>query len=141
LDNFEQKQSYSETDVTGQERKLLNLISELDQFSRQKQFFSGLNIFEAAGLQRQEIRHSNFLAFLLRPQEKHGLRDTFLKRLIQKALDNLSVKPPLSPLTFALADFSDAVVFREWRDIDLGQRFLGSNHIRPPRRVCKTMCG
>ena len=23
----------------------------------------------------------------------------------------------------------------------LGQRFLGSNHIRPPRRVCKTMCG
>jgi hypothetical protein len=23
----------------------------------------------------------------------------------------------------------------------LGQRFLGSNHIRQPRRVCKTMCG
>jgi hypothetical protein len=26
----------------------------------------------------------------------------------------------------------------EWR---LGQRFLGSNHIRQPRRVCRTMCG
>src|ERR1700682_4401502 len=25
----------------------------------------------------------------------------------------------------------------EW----LGQRFLGSNHIRQPRRVCKTKCG
>ncbi len=24
---------------------------------------------------------------------------------------------------------------------DLGQRFLGSNHIRQPRRVCRTMCG
>ena len=23
----------------------------------------------------------------------------------------------------------------------LGQRFLGSNHIRQPRRVCKTRCG
>jgi hypothetical protein len=23
----------------------------------------------------------------------------------------------------------------------LGQRFLGSNHIRQPRRVCRTMCG
>jgi hypothetical protein len=23
----------------------------------------------------------------------------------------------------------------------LGQRFLGSNHIRRPRRVCRTMCG
>ena len=24
---------------------------------------------------------------------------------------------------------------------DLGQRFLGSNHIRQPRRVCRTRCG
>jgi predicted MFS family arabinose efflux permease len=23
----------------------------------------------------------------------------------------------------------------------LGQRFLGSNHIRPPRRACRTKCG
>ena len=23
----------------------------------------------------------------------------------------------------------------------LGQRFLGSNHIRRPQRVCRTMCG
>ena len=25
--------------------------------------------------------------------------------------------------------------------LKLGQRFLGSNHIRQPRRVCRTMCG
>ena len=25
--------------------------------------------------------------------------------------------------------------------IVLGQRFLGSNHIRPPQRACRTMCG
>src|SRR5262249_33966348 len=24
---------------------------------------------------------------------------------------------------------------------NLGERFLGSNHIRPPRRACRTMCG
>ena len=24
---------------------------------------------------------------------------------------------------------------------ELGQRFLGSNHIRRPRQVCRTMCG
>ena len=24
---------------------------------------------------------------------------------------------------------------------ELGQRFLGSNHIRRPRRVCRTKCG
>ena len=25
--------------------------------------------------------------------------------------------------------------------MELGQRFLGSNHIRQPRRACTTMCG
>jgi PD-(D/E)XK nuclease superfamily len=49
----------------------------------------------------------------------HGLDDAFLKRLLRKAIDNLSVAPPIGPLTLALADFSDARVYREWRDIDL----------------------
>ena len=26
-------------------------------------------------------------------------------------------------------------------EVALGQRFLGSNHIRQPRRVCRTKCG
>ena len=101
------------------EQKLLNLIADLERFSQEKRFPSGLNIFEAAGLGRQEIRHSNFLAFLLRPQEAHGLGDAFLKRLLQKALENLAVEPPISLLSVTLADFSDALVFREWRNIDL----------------------
>ena len=90
------------------ERKLLNLITDLDRLSKEKYFSSGINIFEAAGLYRQEIRHSNVLAFLLRPQEKHGLGDAFLKRMIQKVLDNSSGETPISALTVALSDFSDA---------------------------------
>jgi hypothetical protein len=102
------------------EQKLLNLITDLDRFSQEKRFPSRLNIFEAAGMHRQEIRHSNFLAFLLRPQESHGLGDAFLKRLLHKALDNASIDPlPIRPLAVALGDFSDALVRREWRNIDL----------------------
>jgi hypothetical protein len=101
------------------EQKFLNLIAALDRFSQERRFPSGLNVFEAAGLVRQEIKHSNFLAFLLRPQEAHGLNDAFLRRVVQKGIDNLSGDPPLSPLTVALADFSDALVRREWRNIDL----------------------
>ena len=101
------------------EGKLLELVRDLDQFSQQNYFATGLNIFETAGLIRQEIRHSNVLAFLLRPTENHGLGDSFLKGIISKALDNLSGKPPISALNLALADFSDALVFREWRNIDL----------------------
>jgi hypothetical protein len=111
------------------ESKLLDLIADLDQFYRERRFTSRLNIFEAAGMQRQEIRHSNFLAFLLRPQESHGLGDAFLKRLIQKALNNSSVTPPpISALTLALADLSDALISREWRNID------GKGDVFPLRR-------
>jgi hypothetical protein len=100
------------------EQKLLSLVNDLDKLSRDRRLASGFNIFEAAGLYRHEIRHSNFLAFLLDPQQPHGLGDAFLKRLIHKAIDNSS-KPPISPLTLALADFSDSLVSREWRGIDL----------------------
>jgi hypothetical protein len=105
--------------VSGQEQRLLALIEDLDAFSQRFKSTSKLNIFEAVGLRRQEIKHSNFLAFLLRPLEQHGLGDAFLRRLISKVIDNLQVAAPISPLTLALASFEDAIVTREWRGIDL----------------------
>jgi PD-(D/E)XK nuclease superfamily len=103
-----------------EEQKLLELIKDLEQFSREVRFPSGLNIFEAAGMHLQEIRHSNFLAFLLRPQEPHGLGAEFLRRLALKAIDASSIDPPpIKPITVALADFSDVLVSREHRNIDL----------------------
>jgi PD-(D/E)XK nuclease superfamily len=103
-----------------QENKLPKLLEdpEFEAFSQQRRAY-GLNIFEAAGMHRQEIRHSNFLAVLLNPQESHGLGDAFLKRLLHKVIDNSSEPPPVSALTIALADFSDVLVSREWRNIDL----------------------
>jgi hypothetical protein len=101
------------------EQKLLNLITDLDRFRQEKWFTQDVNIFEAAGLTRQEIRHSTFLAFLLNPQQRHGLKDGFLKRVIQKTIDKQAGDPPISPLKIALGDFSDALISREWRNIDL----------------------
>jgi hypothetical protein len=94
----------------GSEQKLLDLINDLDHFRQNKWFSPELNIFKALGLYRQEIRHSNFLAFLLSPQQNHALKDGFLKRLIQKASDKFAGDPPITPLKIALADFSDATV-------------------------------
>jgi hypothetical protein len=87
---------------------LEHLESLLDQF----------NIFEAVGMVRQEIRHSNFLAFLLNPTASHRLGDiflkTFLKRLLVEA-DNAAV----SPIEIDIADLTDTEVRREWRNIDI----------------------
>lgn len=108
----------AETTPNVQEQKLLALLDTLVVFSREGRFPSGLNIFEAAGLERQEIRHSNFLAFLLRPRESHGLGDSFLKALLKRTLANVE-SSPIRPLNLALADFSDTLVSREWRNIDV----------------------
>jgi hypothetical protein len=92
------------------EQKLLELMKDLEQFSRQIRFPSGLNIFEAAGMHRQEIRHSNFLAFLLRPQETHGLGAEFLRRLVLKAIDESSLDPPpVKPISVRYACKSDRI--------------------------------
>src|SRR3954454_8015648 len=57
------------------------------------------NIFEAIGVVRQELRHSDFLAFLLDPRQNHGLGDTFVRRLLQKILiDARGLASSLSPV-------------------------------------------
>jgi hypothetical protein len=53
-------------------RDLEELEALLDQF----------NIFEALGAVRVELRHSDFLSFLLNPHQSHGLGDTLVKRLL-----------------------------------------------------------
>lgn len=76
------------------------------------------NIFEAMGAVRQELRHSDFLGFLLNPSEKHGLDDRLLKRFLIKVLAAAET-PPITPITINLTDFSKALVEREAQHIDI----------------------
>lgn len=41
------------------------------------------NIFKILKLQNYEIRHSNYLAWLLDPKKSHGLNNTFLKKIFE----------------------------------------------------------
>lgn len=79
---------------------------------------SCFNIFEAVGMVRQEIKHSNFLQFLLNPIEKHQLDDLFLKKLLVEVLRNAEVTSS-DNLDIANFCFHDANICREWRYIDL----------------------
>src|SRR5690554_5924609 len=60
-------------------------ISELSKLVRDHRLqilditLSSPNIFEILGVSSYEIRHSNFLAWLLTPNESHQLGDIFLK--------------------------------------------------------------
>ncbi len=76
------------------------------------------NIFEALGAVRQELRHSDFLAFLLNPAEKHGLGDLFLKRFLMQVLSNAE-RPPLSPIAIDTITLNDTLIEREKDHIDI----------------------
>ncbi len=52
-------------------------MNELDELSNR------FNIFVALGITQQEIRHSNFLGWLLDPNETHGFGNAFLIRFLR----------------------------------------------------------
>lgn len=78
------------------------------------------NIFDALNIARVEVRHSNFLAFILDPAESHGQGQLFLKAVL---MDLLKAAPaeqrPLSPIDLDGTDLSGVEVRREWANIDL----------------------
>jgi DNA-directed RNA polymerase subunit F len=78
------------------------------------------NVFEAIGAVRHELRHSDFLAFLLNPRQNHGLGDEFARRLLQKVLISAGDQPlPITPIDLDVWDLNELIVLREWQNIDI----------------------
>ncbi len=89
------------------------------------------NVFEVLGAVSQEIRHSNFLAWLLDPSGNHGLGDYFLKRFLWKttSLGREQGVHTISPIEVDGLELANVSVRREWRNIDIllvndAQRFV-----------------
>jgi len=77
------------------------------------------NTFEALGVERQELRHSSFLAFLLDPHGRHGLGDAFLRAFLRQAAAIKSDAPFPDGPELEGWDYDHVVVECEWRDIDI----------------------
>jgi hypothetical protein len=102
------------TDIEALERFILD-NPELKQLEAR---IAGFNIFEAVGVAKQELRHSDFLSFLLYPSANHGLKDAFLKEFLVQ-ISRSAAEPPMSPLEIDLRNFASASVAREWNSIDI----------------------
>ncbi|MBQ3264910.1 MAG: PD-(D/E)XK nuclease family protein [Ruminococcus sp.] len=81
---------------------------------------SQVNFFDILKITRMEIRHSNMLAWLLDPNENHGLGDRVLKGFLslaarQKQLHDSAYDPSFAAQT----DFYSFTIFREWCYIDI----------------------
>lgn len=76
------------------------------------------NIFKALSIQRKEIRHSNFISYILNPAENHGLKDILLKKFLREIFaDSKAKNRTLFDVDFL--DLSRAEIRREWRNIDI----------------------
>lgn len=81
---------------------------------------SKFNLFEAVGGETGELKHSNFLAYLLSPSRPHGFGTRALEGVLRKILSNVPAdQRPISNLELILGDLDDAVVHRESDNIDL----------------------
>lgn len=102
--------------VAALERFVINNDELLELEERVGRF----NIFDALGVVRQEIRHSNFLAWLLDPAESHGQGQLFLKAILMDLLRETPIENrPLSPIGLDGVDLTGVEVRREWRNIDI----------------------
>ncbi len=78
------------------------------------------NVFEALGAVRSELRHSNFLAYLLDPSQNHGLGDIFLRQFLLRPLAiGSEAGTKIGPIEIGTWDFSDAGVWRERDNVDV----------------------
>jgi hypothetical protein len=106
-----------------EERVIDDRISALlddDGFWEIQKRMSRFNLFEAMGAVHGELRHSNFLAYLLSPSRPHGLGSRPLQLILRQVLDAMPAKSrPLSVLELLVGDLDDAIVHRERDSIDL----------------------
>ena len=101
-------------------RALERFVVENDELAELEAEIGRLNIFDALGIVHAEIRHSNFLAWLLDPAESHGQGQLFLSTALMDILRNAPADArPLSPIDLDGADLRGVQVRREWRHIDL----------------------
>ena len=94
-----------------------NLLDDVD-FDRLDLGLKKPNIFSILKISRNEIRHSNFLSWLLNPKESHGLGDIFLKRFLREVFSSDKFEG-ISQVDVEGLDFTRVDVLREWNNIDI----------------------
>lgn len=99
---------------------LAALVVDNPDLERLEALLEQFNVFEALGVVRQELRHSDFLAFLLDPLQNHGLGDAFLRKLLQKAVVvGQSDTLPVTLIDLDIWSLEGVSGQREWRGIDI----------------------
>ena len=106
------------------EQALTRFLMECSELTELEGLLSRFNIFRVLRAAKHEIRHSNMLAWLLTPDESHGLDNRFFRRwlmqVVHDADDDLKRRLNLpSPIEIDFLDIESVEVARERENIDL----------------------
>lgn len=104
-----------------EKEKLFNFIVNNHTLEILESKIEVFNPFKVLEVENYEIRHSNVLAWLLNPNENHGLGDYFLKKVLSQAvlINEDVLGDEINLMEIHLADFGDSIVRREEQDIDI----------------------
>lgn len=104
-----------------QKQALQNFVLNIDCLEKLSKWKNEVNFFRILKVEDQEIRHSNFLAWILDSNGSHNLGDKVVRKLIQKVIKNNYYNSIISNnfIKFATLDFSSFIVMREWKHFDL----------------------
>ena len=100
---------------------LKNKYDELlkdEDFDRLDLGLKNPNIFSILQISKTEIRHSNFLSWLLDPNQSHKLGDIFLKRFLREVFSS-DIFEEVDQVDVEGMDLTQVEILREWRNIDL----------------------
>ncbi len=101
-------------------KELYEFVAQNDQLEVLEAKLKEFNPLNVLKIEENEIRHSNVLAWLLNPNENHGLGDKVLKKLlIELVARNINFEMPISIIQIQTMNFYDVQVKREHNNIDI----------------------
>ena len=99
-------------------KKLYNNLINDEDFDRLELGLNQPNIFEILKISKTEIRHSNFLSWLINPKGSHGLGEIFLKKFLREVFSS-EKSTNIDQIEVNKIDYSNVEIIREWKNIDL----------------------
>ena len=100
---------------------LESFLLDIDCLNELNPWLDDMNIFEILKMSKMEIRHSNFLAWLLNPNENHSFGDRILKDVICHIIkhNNEIIDKAFNIFNTTLWNYESFNVYREKDNIDI----------------------
>ena len=101
-----------------EEKALREFLLDIDCLKQLDRWADDVNLFDVLKITNAEIRHSNILAWLLNPNENHGLGDAFIRAFITMVVGKCD-PGKIDAFKLLLQDFYSYQIYRESNHMDI----------------------